>query len=190
MNPLVSSAHLVATAIHCNQKYGDKDYSEHLKSVVHTLQNVFLCNDPFILAAAWLHDSIEDQNLKLSYIKKYFGDDIADIVYRVTDERGRNRSERHKKTYLKIAGHFQATMVKLADRYANVLNSIETENTEIYSMYSKEQDEFLKLLGINSTLNIAKNNLTKHNLTTHWTDYEMNIVFESVIKLKRLFKDK
>lgn len=131
----------IAYRAHADQKYGTKSYIYHLAQVVDIVRD-FGFNDEGIVAAAWLHDLLEDQ--------PKFGDDLhfsglpqntVDIVVAVTDESGKNRKERKAKTYSKIRACFGAQVVKLADRIANVRESKEN-NPELLRMYQKEHSEF------------------------------------------------
>ncbi|MFM9449568.1 hypothetical protein ACKI1Y_44750, partial [Streptomyces acidiscabies] len=67
-----------------------------------------------------LHDTTEDCRINYNDVKSEFGELVADFVYRVTNELGRNRVERADKTYPKIAECAIATWVKLCDRISNM----------------------------------------------------------------------
>ena len=95
---------------------------------------------------SWLHDSIEDTYLTYQKLKQTFGQEIAEIVFAVTDELGRNRKERHEKTYPKIGAHgWKAVAIKLAYRIANVEHSM-TYSHDLVNMYGKEYMEYSKAL--------------------------------------------
>jgi (p)ppGpp synthase/HD superfamily hydrolase len=81
--------------------------------------------DVIVQMAGWLHDVLEDTATSKTELVRNFGEEIADIVYRVTDEPGADRTERKRKTYRKIRGHYNATTVKLCDRIANVEASLD-----------------------------------------------------------------
>ena len=135
---ILDKAIMVADILHCKQKYDDGDYIEHLKLTAKTLLDHYPTASEDLLAAAYLHDSIEDTQMKYSLIKKYFNENVADIVYRVTDELGTNRKERILATYPKIRGHMDATLIKLADRLANVNAAIGYDNRGFIKMYQQE----------------------------------------------------
>ena len=121
--------------------YGDADFHKgHLERVVNTLR-LFGADDPVLLAAAWLHDTVEDTDVTIADIKREFGDDVADLVWRLTDETGGNRKERHHRTHLKIRGRTEAVRIKLADRIANVEASIE-QRSHLRGMYRHEYAQF------------------------------------------------
>ena len=66
---------------------------------------------------------------------------MAEIVYAVTDELGRNRKERKEKTYPKIKANWKATAVKICDRIANATQSRDY-NKGLFEMYKKENKDF------------------------------------------------
>lgn len=123
-----------AITSHGAQRYGDKPYESHLQHVNKILQQTLLGEDPVLAAASWLHDVVEDTPVKVEEVKLRFGPEVADIVWRVTDEAGQTRRERKLKTYPKIRGHIGATIIKLCDRIANVeASSAFPRKLEIYS---------------------------------------------------------
>lgn len=68
--------------------------------------------------------------------------DIANLVYAVTNEQGRNRAERHLKTYPKIKVYGRkAIILKLADRIANV-----QMGGDMVKAYRKEYVDFKNAL--------------------------------------------
>lgn len=138
---LIEDAKEFVGEAHKNQIYG-----KNLPYIVH-LYDVYLilCNhdvkDINILVAAWLHDVIEDTTKTYTKIKKAFNFEIAEIVFAVTDELGRNRRERHEKTYPKIQKNEKAIIVKQADRLANIRTGLREGNFMV-EMYKKEYPEF------------------------------------------------
>lgn len=156
--------------IDVNQKYDNNPYSLHLKISEKYYEKLskFVDNmdeDYYYvgLIATILHDSIEDARLTyndvLSLIKKHFPhqndvfvSSIADIVYAVTNEKGKNRQERaNEKYYSGIRAIPLAVLVKLADRLANMTYSCMVGG-RMANLYRKEHDEFvLNLLGNNDS---------------------------------------
>jgi (p)ppGpp synthase/HD superfamily hydrolase len=133
-----------ALKAHQGQRYGTREYSFHLEAVVSIAKEFKL--DENIISACWLHDTMEDCKVSFQDLKNIFGERIAEIVYCVTDELGRNRKERKSKTYPKIKSNNDALCVKLCDRIANMQQSFIDNNDNIISMYLKEHREFKKLL--------------------------------------------
>lgn len=128
-----------AIRAHGDQKYGNRPYSFHIDDVVAVLLSFAGATaDKHVLKAAYLHDVLEDTSVSIDELTDEFGAEVADLVWRVTDEPGRNRKERKVKTYPKIKGNRGATLIKMADRIANV-----HQGGSLVSMYQKEHDEFV-----------------------------------------------
>ena len=128
---LVKEAAYMAISAHGNQTYDGYPYYYHLEQVVDILKEYGYTEDKFIISG-YLHDAIEDADVSYNDIRTKFGSEIAEIVYCVTDELGRNRQERKSKTLPKIAGNKDAIIVKLADRIANL------RKPKLKGMYTKE----------------------------------------------------
>jgi hypothetical protein len=103
------------------------------------------------LRAAWGHDLIEDCRVSYNDVKEILGQEAADIVYAVTNEKGKNRKERaNDKYYEGIRETKGAVFVKLCDRIANVQYSKMT-GSRMFEMYRKENDNFIEKLGYDDT---------------------------------------
>ena len=146
MNP-IESAMAFAVKAHGDQRYGEFPYVKHLQDVCGVLSRFgYLPQEfPELHQAGFLHDVVEDVGVELVVIMRLFGPDVADIVYRVTNEPGENRRERGAKTYPKIAGRLESTVLKLADRIANVENSMVKE-PRLIRMYIAEHPSFRKAI--------------------------------------------
>jgi (p)ppGpp synthase/HD superfamily hydrolase len=104
-----------------------------------------------ILMAAWGHDLIEDTRTSYNDVKEILGDEVADIVYALTNEKGKNRKQRaNDKYYEGIRNTKGAVFVKLCDRIANVQYSKMTES-RMFEMYKKENHDFMDQLGYDGT---------------------------------------
>lgn len=131
------------------QRYGQYPYAKHLQDV-HDVLLRFDVTDRNLLTAAFLHDILEDTDVSRETIQDIFGHDVALLVYAVTDEKGENRKERKALTYPKIRTVTGATQLKLADRIANIENSLRTDEMRMFRMYRKEHAGFslaLRVLG-------------------------------------------
>lgn len=141
MTDEIKKAMAYAQKAHNVQVYGEcYPYFKHLENVYNVLLQ-FEIYDNDMLIAAWLHDCIEDTNTSYNDLKKEFGVDVAEIVYCVTDELGRNRIERKEKTYPKIRSNPKSVILKIADRIANVQFSIE-QKSDHFKMYQNEHNNF------------------------------------------------
>ena len=145
----IQNAQAFAIKAHAEQKYGSYPYSKHLEAVVSCLDRFgfkpgHAKSNPLIediICAGWLHDTAEDTNISVAEIENQFGFNVSDIVARVTDEQASSRIERKALTYPKIHGHFGATVVKLADRIANVKSCLENNQSQ-FLKYAEEQKKF------------------------------------------------
>lgn len=96
-------------------------YTHHLEAVEKVLIAYDFDADVNLMVAAWLHDVVEDTDVKLKEIEEIFGDDVAMLVDAVTADSNLPRAVRNPLVYPKIrkAGE-RAVTLKLADRIANV----------------------------------------------------------------------
>jgi (p)ppGpp synthase/HD superfamily hydrolase len=103
--------------------------------------------------AVWGHDLIEDTRTSYNDVKYYLGKEAADIIYAVTNKKGKNRKERaNEKYYEGIRNTPGAVFVKLCDRIANVQYSKMTKS-RVFEMYKKENIDFINQLGYNDSDN-------------------------------------
>ena len=97
--------------------------------------------------AAWGHDLIEDTRTSYSDVSHKLGKSSANIIYALTNEKGRNREERANDRYYDgIRSTPYATFVKLCDRIANVQYG-KMMGTSMFTKYKKENDHFMRHLG-------------------------------------------
>jgi guanosine-3',5'-bis(diphosphate) 3'-pyrophosphohydrolase len=109
---------------HRDQRRKGKDaspYINHPLALADLLAHDCGENDPVILAAALLHDTVEDTKTTLAEIEQDFGQNVAAIVGEVTDDKGAEKAER-KRLQIERAAHLspQAKLVKLADKICNL----------------------------------------------------------------------
>ncbi len=149
----------------CNQKYGDGlPYSFHLKCVeaqgkkfLHLIPDEYIRNlsnmsskpasvRGIVIYALIAHDVIEDGRFTYNNVADAVDMEntiacgmVADIVYYVTDEKGKTRGDRkNAKYYTELKENKLAVFVKLADLAANTLYSKLTGS----GMYEKYKREF------------------------------------------------
>jgi (p)ppGpp synthase/HD superfamily hydrolase len=133
-------------------------YEFHLRMVANVAEKYkyLLSDDPHFdivslrdacMRAAWGHDLIEDTRTSYNDVKNHLGQEAADIIYAVTNEKGRTRKERANAAYYKgIRETPGAIFVKLCDRIANVQYSKMT-GSRMFEMYRKENADFIQELG-------------------------------------------
>ena len=107
------------------------------------IREFFLITNEVITVSCYGHDLIEDTRCSYNDVKANLGEMEADIIYALTNEKGKNRAERaNHKYYQGIRVTPGAVFVKLCDRIANVQYSKMTKS-RMFEMYKKENDDFL-----------------------------------------------
>lgn len=154
-----------------NQMYDGKPYGYHLSMVAEIMDGISEDLNPdyetykVLWFACFFHDSIEDARLTYNDVAKkamkYMNLEDAtlatEIVYALTNEKGRTREERaNQKYYEGIRRTLYAPFIKACDRLANVRYSRKTES----GMYEKYKSEMIKFISnIDSTINSDHNNV-------------------------------
>ena len=147
----VLAAEWFARDSHGSQMWGDYPYIVHLERVVYETRmwskQFGMKKEPEVmLAAAFLHDTVEDTTATREDITRLFGDKVADLVWRLTDEPGNTRAEKKAKTYPKIKASKEATLIKMCDRLVNIQHSVDEESEKYLSIYKAEHNEFAAAL--------------------------------------------
>lgn len=143
----INKARDFAIAQHGLQMYGKEPYVTHLDSVHRIAKH--LTDNEAIHVAAYLHDVLEDTDCTYKKLATKFGENVAELVYAVTDELGRTRRERKEKTYPKICDSADAITLKICDRLAN-FEAAHDGNYKMYQKYSEEHIEFCIGLNLDS----------------------------------------
>ena len=134
---VIGRAYRVAETAHAGQKrLSGEDYIQHCLAVAQILAD--LGAPPVVVAAALLHDTVEDTSVTLEAIQRDFGDDVASLVDGVTKltelprvSRGAGRTkmesqrsdlakETLRKTFLAMGDDVRIVVIKLADRLHNM----------------------------------------------------------------------
>lgn len=153
-----------------NQTYDDvHPYGFHLDMVAdNTANHAHHCITSAadilpVVFGAYFHDSIEDArqsyNDVLRLASQWLGDAQArmatEIVYALTNDKGRTRAERAgERYYAGIRATPYAPLVKLADRLANTLYSARQQSprqARMLEIYRAEMPHFLQALTVTST---------------------------------------
>lgn len=120
---LVEAAMELARAAHAGQRRKDygTPYVSHPVSVAEVLAGAGI-DDEEVLAAALLHDVVEDTELSSEEIAERFGERVADMVLALTDDESIRDYERRKAEHrarVEAAGP-DAASIYVADKLANV----------------------------------------------------------------------
>ncbi len=125
---LVLKALQFAAHKHRDQRRKDKaasPYINHPIALAELLWTVGGVRDAHVLAAALLHDTIEDTKTTRAELVRGFGREVADIVVEVTDDK-----RLHKKTRKRLQIEHapllsrRAKLVKLADKTSNLTDIV------------------------------------------------------------------
>ncbi len=135
---IVAEARNVARAAHAGQLYNGLPYEVHLAAVAAVLRDFRIESSEFV-AAAWLHDVIEDTAVTREEVDAAFGSTVARLVWAVTGV-GEDRATRNREIYRKISEHPPAATLKLADRIANV--EADVPGGRHRARYRRELDDF------------------------------------------------
>lgn len=167
IDDIKASAHALHASV--NQTYdGTRPYGFHLDMVADAVRRYghCVCRDERdvlpLLFGAYYHDSMEDARLTYNDVTKVarrWMDEgqaltAAEIVYALTNDKGRTRAERAgEKYYQGIRETPYAPFVKLADRLANTSYSFSHSNeanAHMKDVYRNEMPHFLEAIDAKS----------------------------------------
>ena len=96
-------------------------YLNHLIEVAELVSTALTEPDTNLIAAALLHDTIEDTRTTKEELVQEFGADIASLVAEVTDDKSLPKAER-KRLQIEHAPHLsaRAQTIKIADKISNL----------------------------------------------------------------------
>ena len=123
---LVNRAYETARRAHQNQmRSSGEAYINHPIAVARIVAEIGL--DEVSLAAALLHDAVEDTEITLEDVRRDFGDEVAELVDGVTklerlqfDSREEQQAATMRKMLVAIARDIRVLVIKLADRLHNL----------------------------------------------------------------------
>ncbi len=128
---LVTRAAYFAAQAHRKQRRKDEDatpYINHLTEVAHLLAEAGC--EASIVAAGYLHDTIEDVDVTYEELVAEFGEEIADLVLAATDDKSQPKQVR-KEQQVEHAAHATPAQaaLKLADKVSNLHSLMNTPPT-------------------------------------------------------------
>ena len=120
---LVCAAAELAAHRHTGQQRKGRErepYINHLAEVAKLLSAATNGEDAELVAAGWLHDTLEDTGTTAEELSERFGLRVAGLVAEVTDDMSLAKSERRERQIAdapkKSAG---AKLIKIADKISN-----------------------------------------------------------------------
>lgn len=150
---LIAKARAFAIKCHrnVNQLYDGLPYHTHLAEVAeYAVKFGYLLPEKdrvLAICVAWCHDLLEDGNITYNDLKNELGQEIADIVFLLTNHRGKTHKERaNEDYYYGIREDYIALFGKLCDRLGNMTHGLLYDNRNKYEMYVKELPHFKEQL--------------------------------------------
>lgn len=129
------------------RKYTGEPYIGHPRAVASLVLTV--TDDDAVLAAALLHDTVEDTETTLADIEREFGSDVALLVENLTDvsrpEHGNRRIRKEIDRQHTARADPRAKTIKLADLIDNT-RSIVANDPEFARVYLAEKARLLEVL--------------------------------------------
>lgn len=123
--PLLSAASFMARAHrHQLRKDNQTPYAAHPFRVCLIARHVFGIEDPQVLTAALLHDTVEDTTTDRDDLIEHYGAEVADWVSRLSKDK-RLPDEEREEAYMQTLSSSPAAVqiCKLADIFDNLLDS-------------------------------------------------------------------
>src|SRR5499427_1730035 len=121
---LVSEAAELAARRHngmARKGRGNEPYINHLAEVANLLSAATDGADAELVAAGWLHDTLEDTETTTEELSLRFSDRVASLVIECTDDMSLPKAERRRRQVVdapkKSAG---AKLIKIADKISNI----------------------------------------------------------------------
>jgi len=122
----IRDAYLFALNAHRNQKrFSGEPFITHPLEVTKLLAEVGF--DAVMIAAALLHDTVEDTGISLQEIKSRFGEEVANLVDGVTkisriksENIKQRQAENIRKMLFSMVGDIRVILIKLADKLHNM----------------------------------------------------------------------
>jgi len=148
---IVDRARVFATAAHAAvgqvRKYTFEPYIVHPAEVVSIVKSV--PHTDVMLAAAWLHDVVEDTGVTIETVRAEFGTEVAELVGWLTDvSRPEHGNRAHRKALDRAHSAMapaEAQTVKLADLIANT-RSIMSHDAAFAKTYLEEKRLLLEVM--------------------------------------------
>lgn len=125
---LVVRAAEFAARAHARHRRKDVDQTPYINHLVHVARLLAEAGcDASVVAAGYLHDTIEDVKVSHEALVQHFGQDIADLVLAVTDDK-KQRWQKRKRTQIECAADCppRVAALKLADKISNLYSLRDT----------------------------------------------------------------
>ncbi len=100
---------------------GNEPYVNHLAEVANLLSIATDGTDAELIAAGWLHDTIEDTETTREGLAQMFGERVAALVVEVTDDMTLPKDQSRQKQIVDAPNKSPAAkLIKTADKISNI----------------------------------------------------------------------
>lgn len=175
MSALLLRAAAWAGQMHADQRRKGtqaRPYINHCLEVASKIAAIGGIADEAILAAAVLHDVVEDTSATLDDVRTRFGAEVAGYVAEVTDDKSLPKAERKRQQVVNAAKKSHgAKLIKLADKASNVHDLVADppewpgERLRAYVAWSREV--LADMRGVNAALEAHFDDVAT------WADHEL-----------------
>ncbi|CAI2293757.1 unnamed protein product [Caenorhabditis sp. 36 PRJEB53466] len=170
---LVMKANDFAARRHRHQKRKDNatPYINHPIGVQLILTNEAKVYDPVTLAAAVLHDVVEDTKTTLEEIRELFGEEVTEVVEQCTDDKTLAKAERKRLQAENYGKHtHRAKLVHLADKLYNLRDlerkaPIGWDKKRVNEYFKWSREVIGQMKGTNEALEYALDDVINRHLT-------------------------
>ncbi|MFF2531293.1 HD domain-containing protein [Brevibacillus sp. NPDC058079] len=174
---LIEKARIFATKAHNGQtrKSTGAPYIVHPIRVATILEEAEM--SPVVIAAGYLHDTVEDTDVTIEAIQFEFGQVVSDLVAFNTEDKSKSWQERKEHTieHLKFATLEQKALV-IADKFANLLELIQIYpilGEDIWKSFNRgKEDQYWYFSGVAKS---GKENLPLDLIPAFFLEYEEQV---------------
>lgn len=129
------------------RKYAGNPYTDHLAEVAGVTASVAPPERlQVMVATAWLHDCVEDQEIQESTLREEFGEEVSRGVMLLSDLETGNRATRKRLSCERLAGApGWVQTIKVADLLSNTI-SIVSHDPRFAVVFLRERQSLLRVL--------------------------------------------
>lgn len=141
---IVEKAREFSKSAHVGQtrKLTDAPYFTHTEGVATIIQEAGLPDE--VIAAGYLHDTVEDTDATIEEIKELFGEQVAEIVSGNTEDKTKSWEERKEHTIQELkTASFHVKCLVAADKLDNLRSLIQDSETsqDIWSHFNRGKEK-------------------------------------------------
>lgn len=192
-NSLIEQAKMFATAAHNGaghrRKISGIPYISHPKRVADKVRHFTNILDiteyrDEMIAAAWLHDTIEDTGIEIGDLESWFPEEVVQMVHDLTEDKNVQDRDARRSLYMENLQYAPALsqLVKLADiddNFDDIVESHENEDPKLqfknFERFIHEKREVISILTKVNHTGIAKKILKKFDAFLALKEKQANV---------------